>query len=310
MEHNGHEEGGTRIRPIPPPLEFPFPQGSDDSSISQTTTLPTTNSFPSNGNNEAPLNHTKASDLSNDPSKAQPAIADTKPFSRSPHDSLEPLGRRSDLQRTVTNQLRGRMPSRPVKKRLNASRLGNWSRKPMQHIGKPRPRRESDIEYSKFSVGNDNFKTKGKVDKTSGRLDISINETANRGYLAKALGASFSHGAPKARSPQDKQTGAEKTRLRRPDLAKKLSTRLDVLKLEDLSAIPVLNIVIMVIGSRGDIRTYISKSFLLYAFDLLESHSCLRQSSLGPAGIECLLSVAPNGFDSSLTEFPTWEIDG
>ncbi len=45
--------------------------------------------------------------------------------------------------------------------------------------------------YSRFNVRNDNFETKGKVSKRDGRLDISLNETNNTGYLAKALGASF-----------------------------------------------------------------------------------------------------------------------
>jgi hypothetical protein len=45
--------------------------------------------------------------------------------------------------------------------------------------------------YSRFVVGNENFRTKGKVDKKDGRLNISVNETGNKGYLAKALGASF-----------------------------------------------------------------------------------------------------------------------
>lgn len=45
--------------------------------------------------------------------------------------------------------------------------------------------------YSKFNVGNEGFKTKGRVSKRDGRLNISVNETNNRGYLAKALGATF-----------------------------------------------------------------------------------------------------------------------
>lgn len=45
--------------------------------------------------------------------------------------------------------------------------------------------------YSGFNVGNDNYKTRGRVSKRDGRLNISLNETNNRGYLAKALGGSF-----------------------------------------------------------------------------------------------------------------------
>lgn len=45
--------------------------------------------------------------------------------------------------------------------------------------------------YSRFTVGNENFRTKGKVDKKDGRLNINVNETGNKRYLVKALGVSF-----------------------------------------------------------------------------------------------------------------------
>ncbi|KAH8601371.1 hypothetical protein B0O99DRAFT_648725 [Bisporella sp. PMI_857] len=45
--------------------------------------------------------------------------------------------------------------------------------------------------YSRFNVGNKDYKTKGRVSKRDGRLNISVNETSNCGYLAKALGADF-----------------------------------------------------------------------------------------------------------------------
>ena len=54
-----------------------------------------------------------------------------------------------------------------------------------------RTRKDSRGSYSRFNVGNDDFKTEGKVSKRDGRLNISVNETSKRGYLAKALGASF-----------------------------------------------------------------------------------------------------------------------
>jgi hypothetical protein len=45
--------------------------------------------------------------------------------------------------------------------------------------------------YSRFTIGNDLFKTKGRISRKDGRLKISINETANSGYVAKALGQSI-----------------------------------------------------------------------------------------------------------------------
>ena len=74
-----------------------------------------------------------------------------------------------------------------------------------------------------------------------GRLTISINETANSGYLAKTLGAAIRnhlhpHNAEEARAAQH------------------LKHRLD---LKSSATIPRLNIVIMVIGSRGDIQPFL-----------------------------------------------------
>ena len=45
--------------------------------------------------------------------------------------------------------------------------------------------------YSKLAIRNGFLDTKGRVSKRDGRLKISINETANSGYMAKALGQSI-----------------------------------------------------------------------------------------------------------------------
>ena len=106
------------------------------------------------------------------------------------------------------------------------------------------------------------------MNKTSGRLDISVNETSNRGYLAKALGASIQHQLSPKDSQHDQphqpgQINTQDNGLRRPDLAAKLSTTLGVPTLDDVSSIPILNIVIMVIGSRGDIQPFLKLGKLL-----------------------------------------------
>ncbi|KAF2215777.1 glycosyltransferase family 1 protein [Cercospora zeae-maydis SCOH1-5] len=92
------------------------------------------------------------------------------------------------------------------------------------------------LSFSKFHIRNEHFKTKGTVSKYDGRLKISINETANSGYLAKALGHSIRH-------------------------------HLDIPNKHDASSIasaipakagkPRLNIVIIIIGSRGDIQPFL-----------------------------------------------------
>lgn len=123
--------------------------------------------------------------------------------------------------------------------------------------------------FSRFSVGNDNFKTRGKVSKTSGRLNISVNETSNQGYLVKALGATLQRHLkplpadddadikPRALSPLHKEDAPT-----RPELLKRLSTLATVPNLGN-NSVPTLNLVIMVIGSRGDIQPFLKLGKLL-----------------------------------------------
>ena len=104
---------------------------------------------------------------------------------------------------------------------------------------RPPPRNLSRTDtYGKFVGGNDHFKTRGKVSGTDGRLRISVHETANTGYLAKALGATLH------RHLHPQQAHVKEAH--------------DVHNREgELRGIPKLNIVIMVIGSRGDIQPFL-----------------------------------------------------
>lgn len=112
---------------------------------------------------------------------------------------------------------------------------------------------ESDRRYSRFAVGNDDFSTQGRVSKKDGRLNISVNETRNRGYLAKTLSATFTRNF--ARDQNTESTYGEA----RPDD--------EILDEADKHSVasgrtskipqPKLNIVIMVIGSRGDIQPFL-----------------------------------------------------
>jgi hypothetical protein len=107
--------------------------------------------------------------------------------------------------------------------------------------------------YSRFNVGKDDFKTRGRVSRRDGRLNISVRETNNRGYLAKALGATFlkhlgqspsEHMAEM--SPVTSQEGQGKDS--RASSEATLTSDIPQLK---------LNIVVMVIGSRGDIQPFL-----------------------------------------------------
>lgn len=129
---------------------------------------------------------------------------------------------------------------------------------------KARNQLESEHRYRRFHVGNENFKTRGKVSKKDGRLNISVNETNNKGYLAKTLGANF----VKAFTPSPgKQTdGAKKdshihhhenkSQNKAYSISSASSVELSIPR-------PKLNIVVMVIGSRGDIQPFLKLGKIL-----------------------------------------------
>ena len=127
----------------------------------------------------------------------------------------------------------------------------------------PAGKRHSDDPYSRFSVGNDNFRTRGHVSKRDGRLNIRVQETANKGYLANALGATFKHhfkGADhdemeEATSPLRPNDTAPRPEVRRMQTA--LSSLSAALADPNVVRPPKLSIVIMVIGSRGDIQPFL-----------------------------------------------------
>lgn len=97
-------------------------------------------------------------------------------------------------------------------------------------------------DFSRFNVGNDDFKTKGKVSRKDGRLNISVKETNNTGYLAKALGASFLKNI----------TGKDPT-----DVDDDSRTPVKDAADDPHVTRPKLSIVVMVIGSRGDIQPFL-----------------------------------------------------
>lgn len=99
---------------------------------------------------------------------------------------------------------------------------------------------------SKFNIRNDEFHTKGRVSKRDGRLNISVNETANKGYLAKALGTGLRHHFTTSAKADDKDA-------LEADSAGALADEL----IENERNRPKLNIVVMVIGSRGDIQPFL-----------------------------------------------------
>jgi len=107
---------------------------------------------------------------------------------------------------------------------------------------------DTDDRYRRFLVGNENYSSKGKI-KKDGRLRITVNQTAGTGYLAKALGAAMHKMVPTSKSMEDAR------RLKRPATRRLSST--STFASVDLTPRPRLNIVIMVIGSRGDVQPFL-----------------------------------------------------
>jgi UDP:flavonoid glycosyltransferase YjiC (YdhE family) len=125
---------------------------------------------------------------------------------------------------------------------------------------KPQPKQQSmksdsRRNYRRFDVGNDDYNTKGKVSKNDGRLNISVNETGNKGYLVKALGATFLKNIGQGKDIagiEDETASAEQKK--KPEDISRISS---VSTLTSDYKSMTLNIVIMVIGSRGDIQPFL-----------------------------------------------------
>jgi UDP:flavonoid glycosyltransferase YjiC (YdhE family) len=103
-------------------------------------------------------------------------------------------------------------------------------------------------KYGHFSVGNQNYQTSGKV-KKDGRLRITVNETAGTGYLSKALGTAVN----KVAAPRMGQV-EKPSNLTIPESPRRSSSATAV---ADPRPQTRLNIVIMVIGSRGDAQPFL-----------------------------------------------------
>ncbi|KAI8627340.1 glycosyltransferase family 1 protein [Xylariaceae sp. FL1651] len=117
-----------------------------------------------------------------------------------------------------------------------------------QPITRPRKIATED-KYRRFQVANENYHTKGKVSKKDGRLNISVSDTSNTGYLAKTLSTAIKKVVPGSRDEQPVTPRPSSLGLSR------LSSGTTVAS-SDLR-VPRLNIVIMVIGSRGDCQPFL-----------------------------------------------------
>ncbi len=182
-------------------------------------------------------------------------------------------------------------------------------------------RKQTRRGYRKFNVGNDDYKTKGKVDKQDGRLNISVKDTNNSGYLAKALGASFmkriGHGADPSGDDEYRQRLRHQEKagyLKRADTGERINTKESPI---------ILNVVIMVIGSRGDIQPFLKLGKVLKedyghrvriathpAFrDFVENDSGLEFFSVGGDPAELMAFMVKNpGMIPSIETLKTGEV--
>lgn len=112
-------------------------------------------------------------------------------------------------------------------------------------------RKSTANPFSRLKLANDHFNTQGKVSKSDGRLKLSLQESdGNSGYLAKALGAVLSKHTKN--EEEMSATGYDK----RQTKAMKIAPEDDEME-HDPSRRMRLNIVIIIIGSRGDIQPFI-----------------------------------------------------
>ena len=283
-------DGGTNILPIPPALEFPFPRNSTESSQTPSKApseiCPHHASAPSRNplvNNGAPtLSKTSGAPSLERTSQAPRLQAKRRfeserpvPSQRKPTFLRQRRGHTGHVPTLLNTAAGGHTSGDESSSSDDESEMKLASRPSKGHVGgvpgadRSGRRRSSGDQFGKFSVGNENYKTKGKVSKRDGRLNISVNETNNHGYLAHALGATLQHRFKRPRD--DDESDLERTlsplheedSTRRPDLVARLSALSARPSPDEDISRPTLNIVIMVIGSRGDIQPFLKLGKLL-----------------------------------------------
>jgi UDP:flavonoid glycosyltransferase YjiC (YdhE family) len=141
-----------------------------------------------------------------------------------------------------------------------------------QHTSKqPRRKMGREQSYSRLNVDNDQNRGKDNASERDGRLNISVSETAGNGYIAKTFGQTVQNhlGVPHKHASRDEhetdsssedhhtKTDNESQDGFSDDAASIASSFHETIKR------PRLNIVIMVIGSRGDIQPFLQIARIL-----------------------------------------------
>ncbi|KAI9786378.1 MAG: hypothetical protein M1816_008039 [Peltula sp. TS41687] len=255
-------EGGVNIAPVAPPLEFP--EGD----------MKPLSSEPSSKENNAQDNVRMHED-DNSQLAGRPSISKSmtdKPQRRP--ERLGPLHSRKTYGASAKNRTDAEWdfaPSRPgrpgVQIRSHTSRPGNRSRRGT--VSSSDGNQAKIGPYPGLSMGNDQFRARGKVSKHDGRLNISLHEAKDAGYLAKAIGATIKrHLGRDGEQEEDADDGTKRDYSQdatadgveglkdhpRPSRAPVAVTQ---------APLPKLNLVVMVLGSRGDIQPFLRIGQLL-----------------------------------------------
>ncbi|KAL2164163.1 hypothetical protein VTH06DRAFT_3377 [Thermothelomyces fergusii] len=133
--------------------------------------------------------------------------------------------------------------------------------------------KDEDDRFRRFRIANEHYRTRGRVSKRDGRLNISLHGTSNTGYLAKALGTAARKMVPLARTSEGEKRGEEAEAApssppggKKSDDAKPAAPGGSPLPPSPPPPPPPrLNIVIMVIGSRGDAQPFLKIARILHA---------------------------------------------
>ena len=135
---------------------------------------------------------------------------------------------------------------------------------------------DDDSRFRRFHFSNEHYRTRGKVSKRDGRLAISLTDLSSTGYLAKALGTAARKMAPLAKLTEEAAAAAAAAGKEDKDKHKDKHKHTDEHPAADQPKSPQtttptptprpprLNIVIMVVGSRGDAQPFLRLAALLH----------------------------------------------
>ncbi|KAK3302442.1 uncharacterized protein B0T15DRAFT_496905 [Chaetomium strumarium] len=125
---------------------------------------------------------------------------------------------------------------------------------------------DDEERYRRFRFGNEHYRTKGRV-KSDGRLSLNVLDTSTTGYLAKAVGQAARKMVPGtlAKPPTSEQQQQQQQQHQHSDQQPQPQpTQPTAPPSSEKARPPRLNIVIMVIGSRGDAQPFLKIASLLH----------------------------------------------